>query len=62
MKLILSCLKQILTPTLGPVTPTGTKSPEKVNGVKEAPAAEAAAVAEAITETTQLLKICLKEK
>ena len=35
-----------------PVVPTGTKSPDKVDGAKEAPAAEAAEVAEAMVETT----------
>ena len=44
------------------VTPTGTKSPEEVDGAKEAPATEAAAVAEAIAETTQSLNIRLKGK
>ena len=29
------CLKQTLTPTLGRVTPIGTKTPEDVDGVKE---------------------------
>ena len=45
-----------------PVIPTGTKSPEKVDGTKEAPGAEAAAVAVTISETTQLLYIHLREK
>ena len=44
-KLLLSCLKQTLTPTLGPVTPTGTKTPEEVDEAEEALAAKAAAVA-----------------
>ena len=33
----MSCLKQTLTPTLAPVTPTRTKSPEEVDRAKEAP-------------------------
>ena len=40
-----------------PVTPTGTKSLEEVDGAKEALAAEAAAVAEVVAETTQSLNI-----
>ena len=51
-----------LTPTIIPVTPTGTKSPEEVDGTKKVPAAEAAAVAMTIVETTQSLNICLKGK
>ena len=43
---------------MAPVTPTGTKSPKEVEGAKEAPGAEAKAVA----VTTQSLNICLKEK
>ena len=54
--------QQTLTPTLGPATPTGTKSQKEVDRAKRAPAAEATAVADAIAETTQLLNICLKEK
>ena len=50
-KLISSCLKQTLTPTLGPVTPTRTKIPEEVDRAKEALAAKAAAIAEVITKT-----------
>ena len=57
MKLILLCLKQTLTPTLAPVTPTGTKSPEEVDRAKEALAAETAAVPQAIRATTQSLNI-----
>ena len=44
------------------VTPTGTKSPEEVDGATEAPMAEAMAVAEVIVETAKLLNIHLKEK
>ena len=44
-KLILSCLKQT-TPTLGPVTTTGTTTPEEADRAKEALAAEVAAVAQ----------------
>ena len=44
---------------MAPVTPTGTKSPEEVDGAEEAPVAEGA---ESIGETTQSLNICLKEK
>ena len=58
----MACPKQTLTPTMAPVTPTGTKSPEEVDRAKEALAAEAAAVTETIVETTQLLDICLKGK
>ena len=61
-KLISSCLKQTLTLVLGPVTQTVTKPPQRVDGVEEAPAAKAAAVAEAIAETAQPLDIPLKEK
>ena len=50
IKLILSCLKQTLTPTLALVTQNGTKSSSEVDGAKEAPAAEIAAVAEAMLE------------
>ena len=57
-----SCLKKTLTPTLALVTPIGTKSPEEVDRVEETPVAEAAAVADAIMETTQSLNICLKGK
>ena len=57
-ELILSCLKQPLTPTLRLVTPIGIKTPEEANGVKEALAAKAAA----ITETAQLLNISLEGK
>ena len=49
-KLILSCLKQ--TPTLGTVTPTSTKKPEEADRANEALAADAAAIAMAIAETT----------
>ena len=61
-KLISSCLKQTLTPTLALVTLTGTKSPEEVDRAKEALVEEAVAVAEAITKTTQSLNFCLKGK
>ena len=61
-KLILSCLKQTLTLILGPVTPTGTITPEEVDGVKEALTVEAAAVAEMIVERIQVLDIHSKEK
>ena len=54
-KLILSCLKQTLTLTLGPVTPTETITPEGADG------AEAVAVAETIVER-QSLNIYLMEK
>ena len=60
-KLILSCLKQTLTLTLGPVTPTVTIKPEEADGAEEALAAEVAAVAETIAER-QSLNIHLKEK
>ena len=56
------CLNQTLTPTLGPVTPTRFKTLEEVNRAEEVPAAKAAAVAEAIGETAQLLNIYLKEQ
>ena len=49
-KLILSCLKQTLTLTLGPVTPTVTITPEEADGAEEALAAKVAAVAETIAE------------
>ena len=62
MKLIFSCLKQIRTPIMAPVTPIGTKSPEEVDGAEEALVVDAPAVMEAIVETTQLLNICLKGK
>ena len=39
---------------------TGTKSPEEVDRAKEAPVADATAVAVTIAETTQLLNIHLK--
>jgi len=58
----LSCLKQTPTLILVPVTPTRTKSSEEVDRAEEVPAVEAAAVAEAIEETTQLLNIRLKGK
>ena len=58
----MSCLKQTLIPAMAQVTPTRTNSPEEVDGAKEAPVAEAAAVAVMITETTQSLNIRLKEK
>ena len=45
-----------------PITPTGTKTPEEVDGDKEALTVETTAVAVTITETAQLLNICLKEK
>ena len=45
-----------------PITPTGTKSPDEVDGAKEALVVEAAAVAVTITETTQLLKYLFEEK
>ena len=69
MKLISSCLKQTLTLTLGPVTPTATITPEEADEAKkaladkakEALAAEVAAVAETIAER-QSLNIHLKEK
>ena len=60
-KLISSCLKQTLTLTLGPVTPTVTIMPEEADGAEEALAAEVGAVAETITER-QSLNIHLKEK
>ena len=60
-KLISSCLKQTLTLTLGPVTPTVTITPEEADGAEEALAAEVGAVAETIAER-QLLNIHLKEK
>ena len=60
-KLILSCLKQTLTLTLGPVTPTVTITPEEADGAEEALAAEVAAVTETIAER-QSLNIHLKEK
>ena len=60
-KLILSCLKQTLTLTLGPVTPTKTIMLEEAERAEEALAAEVAAVAETIAER-QLLNIHLKEK
>ena len=50
-KLMLSCLKQTLILTLGPVTPTGAITPEEVDGAEGALAAKAAAVAELIAET-----------
>ena len=53
MKLILSCLKQILTLTLEQVTSTGAITLEKKDGAKEALAAVAAAVAEIIAVTAQ---------
>ena len=49
-KLILSCLKQT-TPTLEPVTTTGTTTPEEADGAEEALATEVVAVAETIAET-----------
>ena len=58
----MACLKQILTPTMVPVIPTGTKSPEDVDRAKEALVAEGAVVAVTIAETTQLLDIHLKGK
>ena len=60
-KLILSCLKQTLKLTLGPVTPTGAITPEEADGAEEALVTEAAAVAEMIAER-QLLNIHLKGK
>ena len=39
-----------------------TKSLEEMEGAKEAPVTEAAAVSELIAETTQSLNICLKGK
>ena len=51
MRLILSYLRQILTPTLGPVTPTGTKTPEEMAGAEEALAAKTTVFVEAIAET-----------
>ena len=60
-KLMSSCLKQTLTLTLGPVTPTVTITPEEADGAKEALAVEVAAVAETIAER-QSLYIHLKEK
>ena len=62
MKFISSCRKQTQTSTPGSVTPTGTKSPKEVDGTKEAPVADATAVAEEIAETTQSLDISLKGK
>ena len=60
----MSCPKQTIIPSLGPVIPTRTKTSEKLDRDKEAPAVKAAAVTEAIakaiTETTQLLNIHLK--
>ena len=44
------------------VTPTGTKSLEEVDRAEKALVAEAAVVVVIIVETTQLLKIRLKEK
>ena len=61
MKLILSCLKQTLTPTLGPITPTGTKTPEETDRTKEALATKALAVVDATGEITQSLDIYMKE-
>ena len=60
-KLISSCLKQTLTLTLGPVTPTGAITPEEAAEAKEALAAKTAAVPETIAER-QLLNIHLTEK
>ena len=60
-KLILPCLKQTLTLTLGPVTSTRAITPEEADGAEEALVAEAAAVAEMILETAQSLNIHLKE-
>ena len=57
--ILLSCLKQTLTLTLGPVTPTETTTLEEM--VEEVLAAEAEAVAEMIAER-QSLNIHLKEK
>ena len=50
--------QETLTPTLGPVTPTRTKTPEVADRAEEAPTAKAAAV----VEIAQLLNIYLKEK
>ena len=60
-KLILSCLKQTPTLTLGPVTPTVTITPEEADGAEEALVAEVAAVAETITERLSV-NIHLKKK
>ena len=60
-KLISSYLKQTLTLSLGPVTPTVTITPEEADGAEEALAAEVAAVAETFAER-QSLNIHLKEK
>ena len=58
----MSCLKQTLIPTLALVASTRTKTPEEVNGVEEVLVGEAAAVAKAVVEQTQLLSIRLKGK
>ena len=60
----MSCLKQTLTPTptMVPVISIGTKSQEEIDGVKEASAAEAAAIAVMVAETNQWLNICSKKK
>ena len=47
-KLLLSCLRQTLTLTLGLVTPTRAITPKEADRVEEALAAEAAAVAEIV--------------
>ena len=60
--MISSCLRQTLTPTLGPVTPTGIKTPEEVDWVKEGLVVKATAVTEAIMEAAQLLNIHLNKK
>ena len=41
---------------------TETRSPEKVDGAEENPAAVAVAIAVTVTETTQLQNIHLKKK
>ena len=41
---------------------TGTKSPEEMDGIEEAPAAEALEIAAIITETRQFQNMYLKEK
>ena len=62
IKLILSCLKQTLTPTMVPVSPTGTRSLEEVDRAEEALAVEDVAIAVKVLETSKLLNIYLKEK
>ena len=58
IKLILSCLRLIPTPAM---VRTGTKTLEKMDGAKEAPTAEAAAIAVTVAETRRLQNMHLKE-